>query len=381
VTDAHDHRLRVLWLTKGLGPGGAERLLLEHAAAGDRTRFAYEAAYLLGWKQHLVADLEGLGVPVHGLGVDRDVDPRWIPRLARLLRARRFDIVHAHSPLPASVARVLVRIGFRRMGFVYTEHNRWPSHHWATRVVNRATFGLNDAVIAVSADVADSMSPRARATTRVITHGIDLRGVRSHLAERDAVRAELGVAPDEHLVVTVANLRANKRYPDLLAAARLVLDAGCPVTFAAAGQGPLEGEIRAEHERLGLGERVLLLGYRPDARRLIAGADLFVLASGHEGLPVAVMESFALGVPVVATAVGGLAEAVTPGVDGLLVPAGQPEALAAAIRAALEPDRHAALAAGATAAGERYSAAASVARVEAVYEAVVEEVRACGRGH
>jgi glycosyltransferase involved in cell wall biosynthesis len=267
----------------------------------------------------------------------------------------------------ASLARVLVRAGFRSTAFVYTEHNRWPSHHPATRALNQATFALDDAVIAVSADVAESIAPKARARAEVITHGIDLARVRSHRVDRDAVRAELGVGPDEVLAVTVANLRENKRYPDLLEAARRVVDAGAPVRFAAAGQGPLEAEIGALHDRLGLGDRFRLLGYRADALRLIAGADLFVLSSGHEGLPVAVMEAFALGVPVVATSVGGLAEAVTDGVDGLLVEPGDPAALAAAIVRATDPDLRARLATGAATAGERYSAAAPVARIEAIY--------------
>ena len=154
-----DARLRVCWLTKGLGPGGAERLLVEHAAAGDRDRFEYSAAYLLPWKQHLVGELEDLGVATHCLGVHTEADPRWVVRLAALLRSEHVDVVHAHSPVSASVARVLVRSGFRSTAFVYTEHNRWQSHHRVTRWANEATFGLDDAVLAVSADVAASMSP------------------------------------------------------------------------------------------------------------------------------------------------------------------------------------------------------------------------------
>lgn len=362
--------MRVLWLTKGLGPGGAERLLVEQASAGDRTRVAYEAAYLLPWKQHLVGDLERLGVPTHCLGVRTEADPRWWWRLAALLRARRYDVVHAHSPLSASIARTVVRAGFRSTGFVYTEHNRWSSYRRVTRWSNRLTYALNHAAIAVSSDVVDSMTPRARRRTEVITHGIDLDAVRAHREARGLVREELGVGPDEVLVVTVANLRADKRYPDLLAAARRVVDTGARVRFVAAGQGPREAEIRSLHARLGLGDRFRLLGYRPDARRLIAAADLFVLASSHEGLPVAVMEAFALGVPVVATDVGGLGAAITDGVDGLLVAPRDPEALAAAILQAADPARRARLAAGAAEAGTRYSVTSSVARIEAVYEQV-----------
>ena len=113
--------------------------------------------------------------------------------------------------------------------------------------------------------------------------------------------------------MTVANLRDDKNYPGLIEAARLVVERGAPVRFATAGQGPLEAQIRELRRRSGLGERFALLGYRDDATRLIAAADLFVLASHHEGLPVTVMEALTLGVPVVAPAVGGLPEVVTSG--------------------------------------------------------------------
>lgn len=363
-------RLRVLWLVKGLGRGGAERLLVEHASVADRSRFDYETAYLLSTRPRLAGELESWGVPTHCLGVANDADPRWLVRLTRLMRSGRFDILHAHSPLSASAARVLTRVGFRSTAFVYTEHNRWPSYHPVTRTLDRWTYGLNHAAVAVSRDVVDSMTPRARSRTEVIHHGVDLAAMRAHRRDRDAVRAELGVGPDEVLALTVANFRANKRYPDLLAAARRVVDAGAPVRFAVAGHGPLEAEIRAEHARLGLGDRFRILGFRDDAPRLMAGADLFVLASSHEGLPVTVMESFAVGVPVVATRAGGLVEAVTDGVDGLLVPAHDPTALAAAIVRATDPTLRARLGEGAVVAGERFSSVLSVRQIEALYERV-----------
>jgi len=369
--------LRVLWLTKGLGPGGAERLLVEQAAAGGRG-VVYEAAYLLPWKHHLVGDLEALGVRVHCLGVRTEADPRWLVRLARLIERGGFDVVHAHSPVSAALARVLVRLRFRRVAFVATEHNRWPSHHLATRILNRATFRANDTALAVSEEVVASMPSRARARTRVVTHGIDLTRVRALAGDRDATRRELGVVPGDRLCITVANLRANKRYPDLLAAARIVRDRRPGVRFVAVGQGPLEAEVRTRRDELGLAEGFALLGYRSDAIRLIAAADLFVLASEHEGRPVAIMEAFALGVPVVATAVGGVGEMVADGSSGLLVAAREPEALAGAIERALDPALHARLAGGAAVAADRFAAAAPVAEIEAVYRAAVARRR---RGH
>ena len=167
--------------------------------------------------------------------------------------------------------------------------------------------------------------------------------------------------------MTVANLRAQKNYPGLLAAARIVTDRGLPVRFAAAGQGQLEAEVHAEHARLDLGDRFELLGYRTDTTRLIASADLYVLASHHEGLPVTVMEALALGVPVVAPAVGGLPEVVDER-SGILVSPDDPAALADAIeRVATDPALRARLSEGARASGNRFSSRHAVAELEATY--------------
>ncbi len=376
----------MLWLAKGLGPGGAERLLVTHAAAADPDRVHYEVAYLLPHKDHLVAELEALGVTTHLLDAPRDRDLGWVTRLRRLVDEGDFDVVHAHSPVPAASARVAVRAmpARRRPVFVSTEHNRWPSHSRPTRAANAATFALNDAAIAVSAEVRDSMAAPFRSSTQVVVHGIDLAASRALVEQRAAVRAELGVGADEVLAVTVANFRAPKGYPDLLAAARLVSSGpgAQPVRFVIIGQGPLEADLRRLHAQLGLATTVEILGYRADASRLTAAADLFVLASHHEGLPVAVMEALAAGVPVVATDVGGLPEAVRHGTSGQLVPAHRPDLLAAAIGAlAADPDLRRQLGRGAWDAAEAFSATRSEREVEAIYQRTLERaaLRRAGR--
>ena len=105
MTDAPE---RVLWLVKGLGPGGAERLLVAAAAHHDRARYAITCAYLLPWKAQLVPELEALGVATHCLDVRDERDVRWAGRLHRLLREQPVDILHAHSPYPAGIARLVV---------------------------------------------------------------------------------------------------------------------------------------------------------------------------------------------------------------------------------------------------------------------------------
>jgi glycosyltransferase involved in cell wall biosynthesis len=130
--------------------------------------------------------------------------------------------------------------------------------------------------------------------------------------------------------------------------------------------------MRALHARLGLGDRVLLLGRRDDAVRVLAACDVFTMASDNEGLPVALMEALALGLPVASTAVGGIPEAVTDGVEGLLVPPKDPEALTDAIaRLTGDDELRAAMAAAARRAGERFDIRTAVTRIEQVYHGLV----------
>jgi glycosyltransferase involved in cell wall biosynthesis len=360
--------VRVLHLLKGLGPGGAEHLLVAGAPHRSPRFEQVEVAYLLPWKDHLVPALEAQGVATHCLHGASPADLRWVARLVGLVRRRRFDVVHLHSPLPAALARPVLRALPGRPAVVSTEHNSWASHAPATRRANAATFALGDVWIAVSEPVRQSMPARHRARAEVIVHGIDTAAVAAHRVQREAVRAELGLASDDVAVITVANLRRQKAYPDLLAAARQVTDRDPAVRFFAVGQGPLEAELCAERDRWGLGERFSFLGYRDDVARLLAAMDVYALASHHEGLPLAVMEAFAAGLPVVATAVGGVPDVVEPDVSGLLVPPARPDRLAEALlRVAADPGLRRSLGAGAAAAAARFDVARSTAQIEAVY--------------
>ena len=334
--------------------------------------FAYEVAYLLPHKHALVADIEAHGVTVTCLGGRGSTDLRWLLRLRELLLARRIDVVHAHSPVLAAATRVILWTipRSRRPRMVTTEHNLWQSHVRLTRLATSLTAAGDDARLAVSSAVRASMPGRLQGSTEVVRHGIDVRAVAAERAERDAVRRELGL--DGHLVVvTVANMRATKGWPDLLAAARQVVDAVDNALFVAVGQGPMEEEIHHLHDELSLGERFRFLGFRTDALRIMAGCDLFCLASHHEGLPIAVMEAMTIGLPIVATDVGGLAELVVDGVHGRLVPPRCPDRLAAAILELLtDDDQRARAADAARTTSKTLSAETSIKRVEAIYEAL-----------
>lgn len=362
---------RVLWLIKGLGPGGAEQLLLLAAGAIDRDRFTYRLAYVRPDKTHLVPEFEALGLVPERLGERTPGRLGWLTDLRRAMAGA--DVVHAHSPVLASVARLLARTLPRshRPAVVVTEHNEWSSHRLPTRLLNGLTTPLDAHHWAVSDQVRDTMWPSRRQRYEVLIHGIDTEAVPAAPDARARLRAELGVADDEVLSLTVANLRKNKDYPNLLRAARRAVDAEPRLRFAAVGQGPLADEVATLHAELGLGDRFQLLGFRRDVHELMAAADIFTLGSAHEGLPVAVMEAFAAGLPVVATEVGGLPHQVRQGVEGLLVPPGHDAALADALVAvARDDDRRAAMAEAARARASDYDIRTAVTAQEAVYALV-----------
>lgn len=365
-----DDRVRVLWLVKGLGAGGTERLLVSHARFGDTTRFAYQAAYLRPDKDALVPELAAHGVPSTCLGETKAYDVRWAVGLRHLLAHEHIDIVHVQSPVAASVARLVARTVRPRVRVVYTEHNLWPSYSPLTRWGNRLTYALDDAHLAVSEEVRQSVPPRARRSLPALVHGIDLEAVGARLAERAVVRDELGVT-DRFVVGIVANFREKKAYPDLLAAAAEVTATRPEVVFLSVGQGPLEAALQAEHERLGLGDRFRFLGLQADATRIMAAFDVFTLSSRFEGLPVTLMEARALGLPVVVTRVGGLATHVRDDVDGLLVEPGRPAELAAALcRVVDDPSLLRRLASASRAAATPFDAQVAVAEIERQYESI-----------
>ncbi|MDO5737288.1 MAG: glycosyltransferase, partial [Propionibacteriaceae bacterium] len=320
--------VRVLWLVKGLGPGGAEQLLLLSAQIADRERFTYRLCFVRPDKTHLVPEFEASGLAPQRLGTKGKGRLAWVTELRQQLAWA--DVAHVHSPVLASLTRLLSLTlpKKRRPAVVVTEHNEWTSHHRLTRLANGLTAPLDTYRWAVSDQVRETVWPSQRSRTEVLIHGINTSAAAPDSMARKRLRKELGVEDDEVLALTVGNLRRNKDYPNLLAAAKRARDEAPELRFAAVGQGPLEGEVAALHASLGLGDGFQLLGFRRDVRDLMAAADIFVMGSAHEGLPVVIMEAFAAGLPVVATGVGGVPQQVRDGQEGFLVPAGDPESLA-----------------------------------------------------
>ncbi len=368
------HRYRVLWLIKGFGLGGAEMLLPIALPYLDRNSFHYEAGYFLPWKNALVSQVEGGGVPVTCFDLGRHGDPRAVMRLVRHIRLHGIDLIHAHLPYTGVVARIAGRLTGAKV--VYTEHNLWDRLNPVMRLANRFSFDWNDFAIAVSQDVADSMRGVDPSRLSVIDNGVDCARLAETPDESTSVREEFGVSTEEFLIGKVANLGPKKNHENLIEAfAHFQRDCSRSRLMLVGQQFGRQTVLTRLAQKLGVGERVIFVGPRTDVPRLVRAFDVFVVASDFEGLPVALLEAMALQQPVVATAVGGIPGVIRDGIEGLLVPPRNPGLLSnALVRLQRDPVLRRRLGASAAArVKDKYDIAKMVARVESIYRRVLDK--------
>jgi glycosyltransferase involved in cell wall biosynthesis len=343
-------------------------------ASLDRSRWEPMLVYHPGAAaDRLEAGAAALDVRALEVPTPRALRPGAVLRLLRAIRAERPTVVHVHLSWPlacrwgvplARLARVPAVVGTAQL---YMR----PGDILRTRL---HLSGISR-IIAVSHEVGARYADELRVPRHKLVVVPNAVAIPATVPAPDrALRASLLDGRPDYLVLTPARLDEQKGHADLLAAAVEVPEA----TFALAGEGPLRAELEELARRLGVADRCLFLGHRDDVPALLAAADLFVLPSHFEGLPVSVLEAMSAGCPVVATEIGGTDEAVVDGESGLLVPPRNPAALGAAIRRMRdEPELARRLAAGGRAWVEReFSVEATARAVEQVYD---EALRRSGR--
>lgn len=288
------------------------------------------------------------GLPVFPIPSLSRFDGRTMDAIRQAVDRLDIHLVHCHG-YKADIFAGLARPGARLVS---------TCHNWLTESVKLMLFELLDkavlhhfdGVVAVSAAIDDQLAaagvPQER--RQIIENGISLPDAASGVP-REQVRRALGVPGDAPLVLAVGRFDRFKAFHLLLEAMARLGGAAGPASAARlvlVGDGGLRQELLARCQQLGLGERVLFAGYRRDIPDLLRAADLFVISSIDEGLPMALLEALAAGLPVVSTRVGAVPEALGEGEFGALVPVGDAGALARAMVELLSnPERRAALAA------------------------------------
>lgn len=270
------------------------------------------------------------GMPVRAVRFGGDADLRFVPRLMRILREERPDVVHLHSRRGADTLGLLAARLAGVGKVVVSRRVDDPVHPgWLTRL---RYVRLPHRVVTVSKGIARVLEAAGvpAAHIRQVYSAIDFRAYQSSL-DRAQARARLDLPPDVPVLVVIAQLIPRKGHRFLLQALPAILARypGTRVLFA--GEGESEAELRAQVSAGGWGEVVRFLGYRNDVGDVLRACDLLVHPATMEGFANVAMQAMAAGIPVVSSAVGGMPESVRDGVSGLLVPPQDPAALAAAV--------------------------------------------------
>ena len=325
-------RLRLMYVITGLGRGGAETQVVLLAKAFAIKGWNVSVVSLLEASREVRDELEASGIAVAHLGMRRGVpDPTGILRLVRLMRSARPTIVHSHM-VHANVLARIARLVSPVPVLISTAHNIIEGPRWREWLY-RATDWLTDLTTQVS-QVGLERYVRLRVCDReralFIPNGVDTFRFKPDPVVRVETRRELGLQ-DEFAWLAVGRLEPAKDYPTLLRAFAHLRSASPQPLLLIAGHGALADTLRDMAARLEIAERVRFLGLRNDVPALMNAADAFVLSSAWEGMPMVLLEASASGLPIVATDVGGNREVVLNGETGLLVPSGDPRALANAM--------------------------------------------------
>lgn len=332
-----DNRITVLYIFAALPIGGAEQVLVTEVAGLDKSRYR-PIVSVLSEKGPIGELIEKMGIPVFPLGRMKrnQFDYGIIRDLKEIMRREKVHLVHTHLYDGGKYGRLAARLA-GVPAIVHTVHNiyvkRRTKHHWINRGLSRFT----DRFIAVSGAVKESMvqydhiSPEK---IQVLYNGIDLTQM-DVSEDRKEIRKALGIKPDEVVVGVIARLEEQKGHKVLLEALSLIPQLPDTLKVLLVGDGKLRLFLEEETRKRGLSTCVLFLGTRKPVFPILSALDLFLLPSLWEGFSVALLEAMAMGLPVIATRVGGAEEVITSGQEGLLIPPGNPQNLAEAIQEAL----------------------------------------------
>lgn len=359
-----DPRPRILQLLATGGNGGAQESYTGLLLGLDRRRYEVRALSLSAGSA--VQRLRGLGIAVEV--IDETDDATAVRELAAWLRREEIDLLHAHM-FRAEVVGTRAAVAAGTPVVAATVHSSRVRSVNDVRALAALTASM-DRLIVPSAAIERKVRAEGRGGARfsIIPNGVDLS--RFATPTRCAFRREFRIPPGAPLVGVVARLEAEKGHRYLVEAWPAVLAAVPDAWLALVGEGSELEALRRRARALRVSGRVLFTGRRDDVSALTADLTVAVLPSLREAQGISILEAMARGVPVVATAVGGIPEVIASGTDGLLVPPADPVALAAGIVRLLQDPglRQRMGEAGHRTVADRFSIDAMVRRIERVYD-------------
>ena len=356
--------VRVMIVIHGLETGGAEMMVLHLARELSRAGHPVRVVSLHGDETDVAGLMRRAGIDVVALNKAKGPDPRTVLRLRAQMRDFSPDVVHTHLPVLEYVLPA-ARLYGRRVGIIHTVHNlaREETRHRVLRAVNRLSFSHGVVPVALNEEVRSSICREYAlppSAVPIVGNGIDLDAFRAP--------ARRGVDGAGARLLCVARLAPAKNHALLLQTVARLVESGRDVSLTLVGDGPLRGRLEERARELGISGRVRFAGRRTDTPAFYRDADVFVLLSDYEGMPMSIIEAMASGLPVVATRAGGVGELVDDGVSGALVEADAAAAAEAIAAICDDPALYARLSAGAVRTSSRYSATAMMEKYVGLYD-------------
>lgn len=314
-------------------------LLPETLKVHDREQFDFHFAYFLAWKDQMVPAIEVMGAKAVCFKANNNMQMfQRVGEVSRYVQEHQIDVIHSHLPW----AGVIARLVGKKTGVivVYTEHNKWERYNKITYWLNKLSFGWQDAAVAVSDDVQQSIRNNAGVKFRELAlpavHDANhngkvqkpyllniLNGVNTAHFVRDEqaglqIRQELGIPINAPVIGTVSVFRFQKRLDVWMKIAADILKKVPEAHFIVVGDGPLKEGLLAKRKVLDLEERLHMPGLKTDVKPYFSAMDIYMMSSIFEGLPIALLEAMSCSCAVISTKAGGVGEVVESGKTGLL---------------------------------------------------------------
>ena len=293
-------------------------------------------------------ELKEQGINVHEINFARNpLHPRNLSaqsQLKALVRENKYDLIWCHQPVGGVMGR---RVGKKfKIPVVYTAHG---FHFFAgAPLVNRIVYKTiekhyakcTDALVTMNdEDYENAKKFKAKRVYKINGIGMDFNKYQPINESKEEIRESLNLSKDDFVIVTVAEFIKRKNYDTMLKAVKELKDNKVPVKYLICGKGKLEKEIKEKVNELGIGDVVNILGFRKDINRILTAADLFMIASFHEGLTLSVIEAMSYGLPCVVSDVRGNRDLVHDGKGGYVCSTKNPKEFALKIKQ-IASDKH-----------------------------------------
>lgn len=326
-------RKKVLHLVEDLKIGGLERVIASIVLGLDRTRYDVEAWCLVRGGE-IAEELVEKGIGVKILGMNSYHNPLQIVALSRLIKKSRIDIIHTHGYFGSTFGR-LAAILVKTPTIIAHVHTTYYGFKKRNLLVEKFLSLFTDKIVCVSRAVnrfVEEVEGISEKKTCLIYNGVGKPRLFQGDRDSHVDRKSLGLGEEDLVVITVASLTPHKGHHVLIDAAKAVSKRHENLRLLIVGDGPLRNNLRAYADELQLSSKIVFAGQRKDVNSLLKLANIFVLPSKErEGLPIALIETMAVGLPVIGTQLGGIPEVIEENVNGLLFAPGNSEELAAAI--------------------------------------------------